>query len=429
MKTRTIKVEMLARVEGEGALTLRFRDHELLDVQLKIFEPPRFFEAFLRGRRLEEAPDITARICGICPIAYQISSVTAMESALGIRVDGALRDLRRLIYCGEWIESHMLHLHMLHAPDFLGYEDAVQMAKDFPEEVKRGLRLKKLGNEIMTVVGGREIHPVNIRVGGFHGLPDRQALRDLRVQMEPLLEDAVAVARWVATLPFPAFDPETVFVGMRHPTEYPLFEGRLVSTNGLDIGLEEFEAEFIEEHEEHSNALHGHTKDGGIYQVGPIARYNLNSSLLTERAHQVVDEIGLPARVTNPFQSIIVRAVETVFAIEESMRILDSYEPPAAPNIEYERKAGIGVGCSEAPRGICWHRYQIDDEGLITEARIVPPTSQNLPRIEQDLREYVPPRLNLPEDRLRWECEQAIRNYDPCISCATHFVRLKKDLL
>lgn len=426
MRTRTLKVEMLARVEGEGALTLRVRDDVLEEVKLRIFEPPRFFEAFLCGRRYDEVPDITARICGICPIAYQMSSATAMENALGVKVEGPLRDLRRLIYCGEWIESHALHIHLLHAPDFLGYEDGIRMAADHPMEVKRGLRLKKLGNEIMTVVGGREIHPVNLRVGGFYALPETARLRELKPQLEAALPEAIATAQWVAGLEFPNFEPETEFVSLRHPDEYPLFEGRLVGSQGLDIAIPEFETTFEEIHEQHAHALHCR-RDGGCYQVGPIARFNLNRDRLTPEAAGLAKALRMPKEVRNPFHSIIVRAIETVFAIEEAIRILERYEAPDRAHVPVTVRASEGYGCSEAPRGICWHKYAMDDAGSVTYARIVPPTSQNQARIEQDLREYVPSLLDLDDEQLKWKCEQAIRNYDPCISCATHFLDLEVD--
>ena len=424
MKTRTLKVEMLARVEGEGGLSLKIQGDQLEDLKLTIFEPPRFFEAFLRGRRLEEAPDITARICGICPIAYQMSCVRAMEMALGVEVTPTIRELRRLIYCGEWIESHMLHLHMLHAPDFLGFEDAIQMAKVFPAEVERGLRLKKLGNSIMSIVGGREIHPINMRVGGFYSLPRKSALLALKDDLARAIDDAEGIARWVSTLPFPDFEPPTEFVSMSHANEYPLFDGRIISTHGLDISISEYEREFQEIHREHSNSLHSRRRTAGVYQVGPVARFNLNRSLLTPRALAMAAELGLPGPVLNPFQSIIVRAIETIFAFEESLRIIESYAPDGDPFVSYELQSGEGFGCSEAPRGTCWHHYRIDSDGIITDARIVPPTSQNLARIERDLWELIPSRLDLPDEKLKWECEQAIRNYDPCISCSVHFLKL-----
>ncbi|HEY0867790.1 MAG TPA: Ni/Fe hydrogenase subunit alpha [Fimbriimonas sp.] len=428
MRTRTIKIDMLARVEGEGGLSVSLKGGELEDVRLHIFEPPRFFEGFLRGRRFDEAPDITARICGICPIAYQISSATAMEDALGIVVGGQLRELRRLIYCGEWIESHALHIHLLHAPDFLGYDDAIQMAAEFPDEVKRGLRLKKLGNRIMALIGGREIHPVNMKVGGFYSVPAREALLSLRDDLLEALDEAVATAKWVAGLAFPSFETVSNDVALREEGEggrYPLFGGRICCNRGVALAVSEYETVFEEFHEKHSHALHSRTVDGGVYQVGPIARFNLNRDRLTPVAAATANELNIEAVVANPFRSIVVRAIETVFAIEESLRIIDAYDPPPQPSVEYEVQAGEGFGVSEAPRGICWHRYRIGENGEIEFAKIVPPTSQNQARIEQDLRELIPSLLVLNEEQMKWRCEQAVRNYDPCISCATHFLKLE----
>lgn len=424
MKTKTIKVDYLARVEGEGALYVKIKENAVTEAKLKIFEPPRFFEAFLRGRDFSEAPDITARICGICPIAYQMSAVHAMEDAFGAKVDGQLRALRRLIYCGEWIESHTLHVYMLHAPDFLGYDDAIQMAKDYPEVVQRGLQLKKIGNEIVTLVGGREIHPINIRVGGFYKAPDVQDLRQLAERLKWAREAALETVRWVAKLPFPEFDQDYEFVSLRHPEEYPFNEGRLVSNKGLDIAVREYETHFAEEHVQHSNALHSVLKARGAYFVGPLARYNLNFDRLSPLAQESAREAGLGPVCCNPFQSIIVRSVEIVYACDEALRIIAAYEPPAQPFIEMTPRSAVGHGCTEAPRGILYHRYRIDEHGAILDAKIVPPTSQNQKTIENDLRNYVPKFLHLPQEKLTWQCEQAIRNYDPCISCATHFLKL-----
>jgi sulfhydrogenase subunit alpha len=427
MKPRTIKVDYLARVEGEGGLYVKVRDNRVVDVKLKIFEPPRFFEAFLRGRSYREVPDITARICGICPIAYQMSSVHAIEDAFGIKVDGQLRALRRLIYCGEWIESHTLHIYMLHAPDFLGYQDAIQMAKDHGPVVQRGLQLKKIGNEIVSLVGGREIHPINVRVGGFYKVPSRKDLAPLAERLKWARDAALETVRWAATLPFPDFQPDYVFVALRHPDEYPFNEGRIVSNRRLDIAIGEYENYFTEEHVEHSNALHSILKEHGPYFVGPLARYNLNFDRLSPLAQQAAKDAGLAANCRNPFKSIIIRSVETVWACDEALRIIEQYEPPSKPAIEVPVRAASGCGCTEAPRGILYHRYRVDEQGNILEAKIVPPTSQNQKIIEQDLLQFVPKFLSLPEQELTWRCEQAIRNYDPCISCATHFLKLEID--
>ena len=426
-KTRTIKVDYLARVEGEGSLYLKVREGKVQDVKFKIFEPPRFFEAFLRGRNYYEAPDITARICGICPVAYQMSSVHAMENAFGIKVDGQLRALRRLIYCGEWIESHALHAYMLHAPDFLGYEDAIQLAKDYPDAVIQGLKLKKVGNDLVTLLGGREIHPINVRVGGFYRVPTRKEMEPIREKLVGAYDAAGEMVKLVATFEFPNFERDYEFVALRHPDEYPFNEGRLVSNKGVDITADEYEDHFEEQQVEHSTALHSIIKKRGAYYTGPLARYSLNFDKLSPAVQQAARDVGLGETCNNPFKSIIVRAVETLHAVEEALRIVDQYEEPDKPCVDIQPKAGRGFGISEAPRGFLYHRYTLDDNGVIENAKIVPPTSQNQKTIEEDLREFVPSQINLSDKELTWKCEQAIRNYDPCISCSVHFLNLTVD--
>ncbi len=425
MKSKMVKVEALARVEGEGGLTVKIAGGTVTDVKFSIYEPPRFFEAFLRGRLYAEAPDITARICGICPVAYQMSSVHAMEDAFGVTVDGQLRALRRLIYCGEWIESHALHVYMLHAPDFLGYEDALRMAKDHGPVVQQALTLKKIGNDIVNLVGGREIHPINVRVGGFYKLPTKAELQGLAERLKWAVEASLQMVKFTAKLPFPDFERDYEFVSLRHEKEYPFNEGRIVSNKGLNITVQEYEQFFSEEHVAHSNALHSVIRDRGPYMVGPLARFNLNFDLLTPTAQEAARAAGVVRGVRNPFKSIVVRSVETLYACEEALRIIRSYEPPDRPFVEIQPHAGVGCGASEAPRGMLYHRYKLNEAGMIQDAKIVPPTSQNQKTIEQDLREFVPPRVALSPKKLTWQCEQAVRNYDPCISCATHFVQLQ----
>jgi coenzyme F420-reducing hydrogenase alpha subunit len=423
-RSRTLRVEVLARVEGEGALDLRLQDGRLTDLKLRIYEPPRFFEGFLRGRRGDEAPDITARICGICPVAYQMSACQALEAAYGVPIDPRVRALRRLLYCGEWIESHALHIYLLHAPDFLGYESGIHMAADHAAAVERGLSLKKTGNRLMAAVGGREIHPINVRVGGFHRAPTRSELLPFASELERARDASLETVRWVAGFTFPDFEQDYEFVALRHPTEYAVLDGRLVSSKGLDIEVQAFEEHVREEHVPHSNALHAVLHGRGSYHVGPLARYALNHDRLAPLARQAAADAGLGPACRNPFRSIVVRAVELVQACEDALEILASYEPPDPPAAAFVPRAGTGHGCSEAPRGILYHRYRLDARGVIEQARIVPPTSQNQKTIENDLWRLVPLSLELPEPELLRRCEQAIRNYDPCISCATHFLKL-----
>jgi sulfhydrogenase subunit alpha len=424
-QTRTIKTDILARVEGEGAMFVKIEDGRVTDVKLRIYEPPRFFEAFLRGRAFTEAPDITARICGICPVAYQMSAVQAMEQICGVQVDGQLRALRRLLYCGEWIESHALHVFMLHAPDFLGYDSALSLARDQPELVTQALELKKTGNQLMALIGGREIHPINVRVGGWYRVPRKVELAPLVPKLERARQIAVDAVRFVSGLDFPDYEQDYELVSLSAPGEYPIDRGRIVSSTGLDIGVSEYDDHFVEEHVPWSNALHSSIRGGGSYLCGPLARFALAGDLLSERARAAASEAGLTIAERNPFRSIVVRSVEMVYAAEEALRLIAEYEEPDQPAVEVIPQAGVGYGCTEAPRGILYHRYELDDEGTILDAKIVPPTSQNQSTIEEDLRGVVERSLDLPDDELSLRCEQTIRNYDPCISCATHFLKLE----
>ncbi len=427
-RAKTVKIEYLTRVEGEGGLYIRAEGGELRDVKLNIFEPPRFFEAFLRGRHFQEVPDITARICGICPVAYQMSAVHALEAALGVRPGPEIRMLRRLLYCAEWIESHALHIYLLNAPDFLGYESAVAMAADHGREVERGLRLKKVGNALLELLGGRATHPVSVCVGGFYKVPRRRELVQLRDDLVWGLEAALETVTWVSGLTFPDFTPEYDFVSVAHPAEYPMNERRIISSSGLNIDPAEFEHVFLEEHVAHSTALHSVRADrGSSYFVGPLARLNLNFDKLLPRAQAAARSCGVAWPCHNPFMSIVGRAVELVHAFEEALALVDAYQEPAASRVEFRVQAGEGCAATEAPRGLLYHRYRINDQGLVEAAKIVPPSSQNMRRMEEDLRQLLPAYLDQPEAEIARVSENLVRTYDPCISCSTHFLKLRLD--
>lgn len=423
---RTLSVGALTRVEGEGAVHVTLRDGALESVELNIYEPPRFFEAFLRGRSYTEPPDITARVCGICPVAYQVSACNAIEDACGVTVDPSVVALRRLLYCGEWIHSHVLHIYLLHAPDFLGYPDAIAMSRDQREIVERGLRLKKSGNRLMEFIGGRAIHPINVRLGGFYSVPTRAELSPLAEELRRALDDALATVAWVAGFDFPDLELEHELLALSQPGGYPIENGTIARSAGTSFSPREFSDHVVESQVPYSTALHA-TLDGGRYLTGPLARYSLNSSMLSPVAGQAAADAGLGPQCRNPFRSIVVRAVELVYALEEALRIIEDYERPTRPFVEVPARAGVGHGVSEAPRGLLYHRYQIDDDGLIQAATMVPPTSQNQAAIEADLAHVVSENLFLNDNELKELCERVIRSYDPCISCSAHFLRLTVD--
>ncbi len=222
---RSLQVAALSRVEGEGAMHVSVAGGRVEQVRLEIYEPPRFFEALLRGRPAHEAPDITARICGICPVAYQMSACQAIENACGITVSQAVADLRRLLYCGEWISSHALHIYLLHAPDFLGFPSVVELARAQRPVVERGLALKKTGNAILELIGGRAIHPINVRVGGFYRAPAPAALRELQPMLRQALDDALATVAWVAGFDFPDFEHDHELLALVEPGRYAIESG------------------------------------------------------------------------------------------------------------------------------------------------------------------------------------------------------------
>jgi sulfhydrogenase subunit alpha len=423
---RSLQVSALSRVEGEGAMRLVVADGRVTDAQLNIYEPPRFFEALLRGRGMTEAPDITARVCGICPVAYQLSACNAIENACGTTVPAPINDLRRLLYCGEWISSHALHIYLLHAPDFLGFDGVVELARAHRSIVERGLSLKKAGNAILELVGGRAIHPINVRVGGFYRAPAVAELTPLAQTLRRALDDALATVEWVAGFEFGDFTHDHELLALVQPGTYAIESGVPTTDRGLSFAVTEFERHIEELQVPHSTALHATLVGRGRYLTGPLARYALSRQWLSPVAAQAAHAAGLGDVCRNPFQGIVVRAVEVVYAISEALRIIDSYEEPDPPCAELvaPAAAALGYGATEAPRGTLFHRYAVNPDASLASARIVPPTSQNQAAIEDDLRRFASARLDLDDHALTHECERAIRNYDPCISCATHFLEL-----
>ena len=426
---RRLDVKSLTRVEGEGSLRVRVRGDEIEIAALDIYEPPRFFEKLVVGREIREVPDLVARICGICPVSYQMAACHALERALGVAVTPEIRALRRLLQCGEWIQSHALHVHLLHAPDFLGFESGFTMAAAHPRLVEDGLRLKAVGSRIMEVVGGRAVHPINVAVGGFHRAPSAAAIRGLVPDLEWALGRSLALVAETAAYDVPDFDRPAECVAVAHPAEYPMNEGRIASSAGLDIDAAEFETHFVERQVPHSTALHCRLEPGGrTYLVGPVARMTLHRDLLPDVARRAADAVGLERPVTNPHRSIVVRCVEIAAACADALAIARAAAADVAPcRVAWAPREAAGCHAVEAPRGLLWHRYSVGADGLVKAAAIVPPTSQNQARIEADLVAILPAALALDDAGATARCERLIRSYDPCISCATHFLRLDVD--
>jgi len=419
-----IHIPALARVEGEGALTIRMKDGEINEILLNIYEPPRFFEGFLHGRYFQDVPDITARICGICPVAYQMSSVQALEAAMQVTISPELRQLRQLLYCAEYIESHALHIYLLQAPDLVKQESAISLAAEAPDLVKKALRLKKAGNELLKIIGGRSVHPVNACVGGFYRWPDEAAIHALVPELEWARQASIDTVTWAATLDYPDFEQDYEFVALNRVEEYAIYDGDILSSKGKRISPVDFEKNYIETHVERSNALHSHTLKNSTYFVGPLARFNLNYKKLRNMAREAASSIRLKPPLRNPYKGLLARAVELVHVCDLAIELANAYHPQGPSHVEFTVQPGEGWGVSEAPRGLLYHRYVVDEQGLVRFARITPPTAQNFAQMEADLWALAPSVVTQPQEEASLAFEHLLRSYDPCISCATHFLKL-----
>jgi coenzyme F420-reducing hydrogenase alpha subunit len=353
-----------------------------------------------------------------------MSSVQALEAALGVTITPEVRQLRQLLYCAEYIESHALHIYLLQAPDLVGYESAISLAADAPDLVKQALRLKKIGNELLKTIGGRSVHPVNTCVGGFYRWPSVDAILSLVADLEWARQASIDTLNWAATLNYPDFEQDYEFVALSRLDEYAIYDGYVVSSNGKRTPPEEFEKHYLETHVERSNALHSHTVDNGTYLVGPLARLNLNFKLLRPIARKAAKDIGLKLPLRNPYKGLIARAIELVHTCDLAIELANTYQPKGPSYKEIKVHPGEGFGVSEAPRGLLYHRYVVDEQGLIRFARITPPTAQNFSQMEADLWALAPSVVKQPQEEASLSFEHLLRSYDPCISCATHFLKL-----
>ncbi len=423
---RTFAVDSMSRVEGEGRLKVVVRGSEVLTAELSIFEAPRFFERLVVGREPDEVLDIVARICGICPVAYQMTAAEGFERLFEVQLDPQVRQLRRLFYWGEWLQSHALHIYLLNAPDFLGYDSAIDMARDHRAIVERGLALKQVGVDLLKLVGGRAVHPVSMRVGGFYHVPGRDQARALLPALERALADAQETVKWTSAFSLPDFERDPLMLSMHDPELYALDTGQLITTEGLKVDPGAWDSAFTEQHVEHSTALQASSLDGKHHLLGPASRVVLAGRALHPLAKAALEAAGgTEVLRRNMFAAITARGIEMIHAAAEAIAIIEAYEVPDRPYTPWEPRAGVAAWASEAPRGVLFHRYDVDELGRVVKARIVPPTSQNQAFMEDDMRGYVSSVLDLPEPEAASRLEALIRCYDPCISCATHFLRLE----
>ncbi|UAA40591.1 nickel-dependent hydrogenase large subunit [Paraneptunicella aestuarii] len=421
-----LKVPFVTRLEGEGALELTTKGNDIDKLHLKIFEPPRLFESFLQGKSYKDVPDLSARICGICPMAYQLTSIQAMETLFGVQLPEHIIRLRRLMNLGEWLQSHALHIHFLAAPDIYGFDSALQMAGEYPEFLQRGMLIQEAGNSLMTLLGGRSVHPVGLQVGGFTKLPNAEKWLHCLTLVEHALPAAKQLVKWSSELELPDYSHDFLCVSLKGEKAFPINSGDIQISNGLVITPAQYPEHFKEHQTRHSTAFYS-LLDGHDYLVGPLARMNNSFHLLHEDVKQVAKEYGLKFPNQNMHTSIQARALECFSALHESLGILQQGLPEGEANVAYDIKAGECHFCTEAPRGLIYHYYDLDDEGKVLKCSIIPPTSQNQARIEKDLHFSVKQfGLDKSDKELKYFCERIIRNYDPCISCSTHFLDFKR---
>ncbi len=422
-----IHLHHITRVEGHGNIVLNIKEGRIEELRLEIVESPRFFEVMLVGRHITEAPPITSRICGICAISHTSASIKACEAALGITPSREVILLRKILMHAEVLQSHILHLYLLVAPDFFRVGSVIPLAKSNPDIVKRGLRLKKAANEICRILVGRHVHPIAMTIGGFTRVPTQRDLEEVRKVLEMAIPDMEETIRLFEGIDLPEFNRETRYCSLKEAEEYALYDGRLYSNDGKSMEVQKYREFITEEVIEYSTAKHVRSGDSSI-MVGALARLNNNYSHLSDKAKEAAQRLGLTLPCTNPFMNNIAQVVESVHCIYDSLRLLDllssAYPYPQSPT-PYTLKEGQGVGVVEAPRGTLYHEYGVDEKGMVRSVNCIIPTAQNLANIERDIAAIVPMILDLPKEEIERRLEMLARAYDPCISCSTHFLEVK----
>ena len=427
MSTVKINVHHVTRVEGHGNIVVDTRKGEIKECRFDVVEAPRFFEAFVRGRPYHELSHITSRICGICSVGHSTASLRATENALGVELTDQAVLLRKLLFHGEILDSHILHTYYLVAPDFLGVPSVIPLAATHREVVERALRMKKLAGDLCTIVGGRHTHPCAMTVGGFTHTPTERDLREMLAQLTEARADVDETVALFSSLPWPEFERETEYVALKKDDEYAFIDGTIVSTDGFSYPLEDYRKVTNEECVPNSTAKWTH-HNRESYMVGALARFNNNYDQLHPAAKEAAGKLGLKPISTNTFLNSAAQVVEIVHSLEDSIRIIDELltrgvQPEDPPEVKV--KAAEGVGACEVPRGILFHEYVYDENGICTSANCIIPTNQNMANLNLDMKALLPQILDRPEDEIRHMLEMLVRAYDPCISCSTHFLKVE----
>jgi len=411
----------LTRVEGHGHIILHTSDGKIDKLLWEVVESPRFFEAMLRGRHYDDVHHIASRICGICSIAHTTCSIQATEAAFGIQPSEQTLLLRKLLYDAELLESHVLHALFLVAPDFLGTDSVFPLVATHKDVVVMALRLKKLAYNLAEALAGRKTHPLSCMVGGFARLPDPAELKAFRKKLEDALVDLDTTVKLFKTLRIPDFTRETEYIALKDPKEYAFISGQIASTDAGTVPVDKYLEVTNEFCVPHSTAKFTKNKRDS-YMVGALARFNNNYDQLSPRAKKAAKELGLSAPCHNPFMITVAQVVETIHALEDSINLIDKILARGLKeeNNAVKVRAGRGIGAVEAPRGILFHDYTYDANGILTKANCIIPTNQNHNNIQKDLEALAPRLLNQPEDKLRLTLEMLVRAYDPCVSCSTH---------
>ena len=426
MSSVHINVHHVTRVEGHGNIVLNTNNGKIEELRWEVPESPRFFEAMLRGRHYDDVPHIASRICGICSIAHSTASILATEEALGIEASEQTRLLRRLLFNTEILESHVLHAYCLAVPDFLGVGSVFPLVKTHKDVVLRAMRLKRLAYRLAEILAGRKTHPISLMVGGFAKLPDPEELAAVKDALVESLADYDETVELFASLSFPDFERQTEYIALQEETKYAFISGKIASSDSGTAPVSNYLEVTNEFCVPHSTAKY--TKNNrDAYMVGALARFNLNHTQLHPRAKDAAGTLRLRAPCHNPYMITVAQVVEAVHATQDSILLIDKLldRGLGEESIPSDITAGRGVGAVEAPRGILFHDYTYDENGILTNANCVIPTNQNHNNIQKDMEALVPTILDRPEDDIRQALEMLVRAYDPCISCSAHLLRVR----